>query len=198
MTINKYKKYLKKEYPVAYASVGRFINNPEIAIEKIIKNIQWNYQYGKIEWNDMLSESNEIYNEIFTLLLENDLDTFFSLIDDFLLSIRISYDDSKGTFDKEIIKNIFLNNKNEYKYYTLSLYTLIAGNYDFIYNLLKEEYRPIKFLNMNIRKVLKLFNSIITNEFADSLIKEVKKNREKPESTYNVLDSITLSPTQPD
>ncbi|MGL4950409.1 MAG: hypothetical protein ACRC4M_01005 [Mycoplasma sp.] len=170
------KQYIKTNEPALYETIGKHLNNPARVLELLIRHFQWNYQYGNIAHNDMWLRFNDNYRRLFVTVLEDNNDLFQGFIDDILLTFRIAYNDETGTFNTQQIFDILLKNRWRYKYDLVAVYTLIAGNYDEVYELLKT-YRPKKFMNMNIRKILRMFKSIITNDFASRLVEAVKEDR---------------------
>ncbi|MGL4948621.1 MAG: hypothetical protein ACRC42_04535 [Mycoplasma sp.] len=167
------KKYLQQNEPEVYHTHGKHLFNPRKLLKLISETFRWNFQVGRYEYNDMWSVSNRAFSQMFINALENSPEVFTELMDLFLASLKICYIEDKNKFDLSLLTNIIIEKKWEKQYDIYTFYTLIAGNFDEIYNLLKD-YKPGKIVLLNNDAIKMLFDEIISNSFAKRLLRKYK------------------------
>lgn len=169
ITTKELKQYLSKNEPALYKTIGKHLNNPIKVLDLLIRHYQWTYQWGDIRNNDMGDKLNDNYRLLFVFIMENNSDIFNRFVNFMINSFKVAFDYKSKTWDKKLIINIIIKNKNTDWYDMLAFYTLMAGNYDDMIPLLANlELDPS--INIPKRNCIKLFDLIITDKFANELI----------------------------
>lgn len=183
MTTKELKKYLAMSEPAIYETIGRSLNKSDVTLDLLVRHYQWIYQFGDYHKNDMGAKMNANYKLIFTHVMENDKFECNTFLNNFIRSIKIAFDQNFQIWDKEIIINILIHNRTFFWYDLLAAYTLIAGNYDDIRPLLTKLDLD-KTIKIPLKRCIKLFDLIVTNDFADQLIKAYVLDLKKDNKNY--------------
>lgn len=173
-------KYLKKNDPALWRTIGKNINNPTVLVNELIRHYQWIFQMGDIDGLDLGDRINKNYKALFVFALENNIefrDEFFNYI---LFVFKIAFDYNTKTWDKEVIQNILINNKRLFWFDYASMYTLIASSYDQIRPIIMNEFIVGPENDINKKYLVKLFDAIVNQKFFDKIKEQIKSERMKP------------------
>lgn len=182
MTTKELKLYLSKNEPALYKTIGKHLNYPVKVLDLLIRHYQWNYQWGDIRNNDMGNRLNDNYRLIFVFIMVNNFDIFNDFVNFMINSFKIAFDYKLKVWDKQLIIDIIIKNRNNDWYDMLSFYTLMAGNYDDMRPLLAS-LEVDKSINIPKRNCVKLFDLIVNDKFAHQLITTFKSELENIKRT---------------
>ncbi len=188
MNTKEFAKFIKKNDPTVWKTIGKNINNPTVLTNEIIRHYQWIFQMGDIDNLDLGDRLNKYYKGLFVHSLKNDplfRDEFFNYI---LFVFKVAFNENSKTWDRDIITNIFVNNRRLFWFDFAAMYTLIASSYSEIRPIIENEYNCDPEIGIEKKQLIKLFDGISNQKFFNELKQLIKKERLNTSKNIYLVD----------
>ncbi len=188
MNTKEFAKFIKKNDPTVWKTVGKNINNPTVLTNELIRHYQWIFQMGDIDNLDLGDRLNKYYKELFVHSLKNDpsfRDEFFNYV---LFVLRPAFVESSKNWDRDILLNIFVNNKRLFWFDFAAMYALIASIYSEIRPIIQNEFIVDTEIGIDKQYFLKLFDGIANQKFYNELKQLIKKERLNTSKNIYLVD----------
>ncbi len=188
MNTKEFAKFIKKNDPVVWKTVGKNINNPTVLVNELIRHYQWIFQMGDIDNLDLGDRLNKYYKELFVHSLKSDSTFRDEFLNYMLFTLKIGFNDSTKSWDKDIIVNIFVNNKRLFWFDFSAMYVLIASSYSEIRPIIENEFNVDPEIGLDKQNLLKLFDGISNQKFFNELKQLIKKERLNTSKNIYLVD----------
>ncbi len=177
MNTKEFVKFIKKNDPVVWKTIGKNINNPTVLTNELIRHYQWIFQMGDIDNLDLGDRLNKYYKELFVHSLKNNPEFRDEFLNYILFVLRTAYNENSKNWDRDIIMNIFVNNKRLFWFDFAAMYALIASSYSEIRPIIENEFVVDPEIGVEKQGLLRLFDGISNQKFFDELKRLIKKER---------------------